>query len=250
MSEDQPDGIKILVVDDHGSVRALLRDYLTAAGYVVCEAGDGRAAIEVARREVPDVVLLDIMMPNMDGYDFLRAFRQDWRTPVILLTARLAESDKVVGLELGADDYVTKPFGMRELVARIRAVLRRSQSGAPPPEVLRAADIVLDKVRRTVQVGGRDVQLTVSEFDLLALLMAAPGRVYQRAEILAYLQGPLAAGVLRTVDVHVRNLRAKIEPDPGQPRYVLTVYGVGYRFAEAPDEGAPATGGPDREGAP
>ena len=230
----------ILVVDDQPSVRTLLADYLTAAGYRVTVAENGRAALDAVRAEPPDLVLLDIMMPQMDGYEFLRVFRKDHRTPVILLTARLAETDKVVGLELGADDYVTKPFGMRELVARIRAVLRRVPAATPPEDVLRAGDIVLDRARRSVQVGGEDVRLTASEFDLLGLLMSAPGRVYRRSELLTHLQGPLASGVLRTVDVHVRNLRAKIEPEPGRPRYVLTVYGVGYRFG-ADDQPAAAT---------
>jgi DNA-binding response OmpR family regulator len=223
----------LLVVDDQPSVRLLLSDYLAASGYRVTVAENGRAALDSVAIECPDLVLLDIMMPGMDGYAFLREFRKVHGTPVILLTARLAESDKVVGLELGADDYVTKPFGMRELVARIRAVLRRAPPDESVDSPLRASDIVLDPARRSVQVGGRDVRLTASEFDLLALLMTAPGRVYRRSELLAHLQGPLAAGVARTVDVHVRNLRAKIEPDPAHPRYVETVFGVGYRFREA-----------------
>jgi DNA-binding response OmpR family regulator len=220
----------ILVVDDKSSVRTLLRDYLTAEGFRVVAAGNGREALFVARQEKPDLILLDIMMPEMGGYDFLRLYRKERNTPVILLTAKVEESDKVVGLELGADDYVTKPFGMRELAARIRAVLRRTGQDTPSDEVLRAADIVLDKGRRSVQVAGQPIQLTPSEFKLLSALMAAPGRVFSRSALLEQVQGPATESVERTIDVHVRNLRSKIEPDPSTPRYVETVFGIGYRF--------------------
>ncbi len=220
----------ILVVDDKASVRTLVRDYLAQEGFGVVTAENGREALYAARHEKPDLILLDIMMPEMGGYEFLRAYRKERNTPVILLTARIEESDKVLGLELGADDYVTKPFGMRELVARIRAVLRRAGQGGPTDEVLRAAEVVLDKGSRTVQVGGRPVRLTPSEFDLLAALMAAPGRVISRPALLDLLQGNAFDGVERTVDVHIRNLRTKIEPDPSHPRYIETVFGIGYRF--------------------
>jgi len=220
----------ILIVDDKSSVRTLVRDYLTAEGFRVVAAENGRDALFVARHEKPDLILLDIMMPEMGGYEFLRLYRQERNTPVILLTARLEESDKVLGLELGADDYVTKPFGMRELVARIRAVLRRTGQDTRGDEVLRAADILLDKGSHSAQVGGHPVRLTPSEFDLLAVLMAAPGRVFSRAMLLEQVQGSTYEGVERTIDVHVRNLRTKIEPDPSTPRYVETVFGVGYRF--------------------
>jgi two-component system alkaline phosphatase synthesis response regulator PhoP len=220
----------ILVVDDKANVRNMVRDYLTAEGFRVLMAENGQVALYVARQEKPDLILLDILMPEMGGYEFLRAYRKERDTPVILVTARLEESDKVLGLELGADDYVTKPFGMRELVARIRAVLRRAGQESPAGEVLRAADVVLDKGSRSVQAAGQPVKLTPSEFDLLAVLMAAPGHVFSRAALLDLLQGADGEGVERTVDVHVRNLRAKIERDPGHPYYVETVYGVGYRF--------------------
>ena len=221
----------ILVVDDHASIRTMLVDYLTEQGYRVVTAADGRQALFVARDEQPDLILLDIMMPEMDGYDFIRAYRQEAEVPVILLTAKLEEMDKVVGLELGADDYVTKPFGLHELVARIRAVLRRTDKAARPAEVLRVADVVLDRGRRRVQVAEQTVTLTPSEFDLLATLMADPGRVFSRAQLLRALQGYALEGVERTIDVHIRNLRTKIEPDPKHPRYVETVFGVGYRFS-------------------
>jgi len=220
----------LLLVDDKSSVRTLVRDYLAAEGFRVVAAENGRDALYVARHEKPDLILLDIMMPEMGGYEFLRLHRKERNTPVILLTAKVEESDKVLGLELGADDYVTKPFGMRELVARIRAVLRRIGQDAPSDEVVRAADIVLDRGRRSVQVGGKPVRLTPSEFDLLAVLMAMPGRVLSRAVLLEQVQGSAVEGVERTIDVHIRNLRTKIEPDPSAPRYVETVFGVGYRF--------------------
>ncbi len=219
----------ILVVDDKASVRTLVRDYLTAENFRVVTANNGRDALFVARNEKPDLILLDIMMPEMSGYEFLQAYRKERNTPVILLTAKIEESDKVLGLELGADDYVTKPFGMRELVARIRAVLRRF---APEPahQVLRVAEVTLDKSERTVRVNAAPVKLTPSEFELLATLMSAPGHVFSRAALLEQLQGIAFESVERTVDVHIRNLRTKIEPDPGEPRYIETVFGVGYRF--------------------
>jgi two-component system alkaline phosphatase synthesis response regulator PhoP len=220
----------ILAVDDKSSVRTLVRDYLTEEGFRVVTAGNGRDALYVARHEKPDLILLDIMMPEMGGYEFLRLYRKERNTPVILLTAKLEESDKVLGLELGADDYVTKPFGMRELVARIRAVLRRTAQDTSADEVLRAADVVLDKGSRSVEVGGQPVRLTPSEFDLLAVLMTVPGRVFSRGVLLEQVQGSTTESVERTIDVHVRNLRTKIEPDPSTPRYVETVFGVGYRF--------------------
>lgn len=221
----------ILVVDDKASMRTLVRDYLAEEGFRVVVAENGRDALYVARHEKPDLILLDIMMPEMSGYDFLRVYRKERATPVILLTAKLEEADKVLGLELGADDYVTKPFGMRELVARVRAVLRRTiGTEAPAEEVLRGADIVLDRGSRTVLVGDRPIRLTPSEFDLLAVLLASPGRVFSRALLLEQLQGSAFESVERTVDVHVRNLRIKLEPDPSHPRYIETVFGVGYRF--------------------
>ena len=221
----------ILVVDDKASVRKLVQEYLAEEGFRVVTAPNGREALFVARHEKPDLILLDIMMPEMGGYDFMRTYTRESDTPIILLTARVEEPDKVLGLELGADDYVTKPFSMRELLARIRAVLRRADKAAPASEVLRAADIVLDRGARQVTVGAQAVHLTPTEFDLLAVLMSAPGRVFSRDELLIDLQGVAFEAIERTVDVHIRNLRTKIEPDPANPRYVETVFGVGYRFA-------------------
>jgi DNA-binding response OmpR family regulator len=220
----------ILVVDDKANIRRLLQDYLAEQGYRVLVAENGREALYVARAEKPDLILLDIMMPEMDGYEFMRTYRQEKGTPVILLTAKLDETDKVIGLELGADDYVTKPFGMRELVARMRAVLRRANGGVQEKPTLEAGGLAVDVERRAVTVNGRPVSLTPSEFSLLTALMRTPGRVFSRLELLDALPGEAFEGAERSVDVHIRNLRKKIEPDASNPYYVETVFGVGYRF--------------------
>jgi DNA-binding response OmpR family regulator len=221
----------IMVVDDKLSVQRLVKDYLSEQGYRVVTADNGQDALIVARDESPDLILLDLMMPEMDGYGFIRNYRKTSDAPIILLTARLDETDKVLGLELGADDYVTKPFRMKELVARIRAILRRAEKAATKDEneILQVADLRLDKARYTVTVAEEYINLTRSEFEILALLMETPGRVYSRAELLEYLQGHDGEGVERTIDVHIRNLRSKIEPDPKSPQYIETVFGVGYR---------------------
>lgn len=222
---------KILIVDDSPRIRNLVRTYLKGEGYEMLMAADGREALFTARSEKPDLILLDLMMPNMGGYEFMRVYGRDCDTPIIILTAKLEESDKVLGLELGADDYVTKPFGMRELTARIKAVLRRAEKKSTRSELLRVADISLDHAGRMVRVQDRRVDLTPSEFDLLAIMMAQPGRVFSRAELLDRMREIGFDGYERTIDVHIRNLRAKIEPKPRKPIYVETVYGVGYRFA-------------------
>ena len=221
----------ILVVDDEPRLVSLVEAYLSQEGFKVLSAGDGRNALFLARQEKPDLIVLDIMMPEMDGYEFMRLHRKERETPIILLTAKVEADDRILGLELGADDYVTKPFRPRELVARIRAVLRRAGQTQPSAQVLRAADVTLDRETHTVEVTGQFVDLTPSEFDLLATLMSAPGRAYSRLELLDRIQGVAFEGYERTIDVHVKNLRAKLEPDSRNPRYVQTVYGVGYRFA-------------------
>lgn len=220
----------ILVVDDQSNVRQLLQDYLTEQGYRVLTAPDGQTAIYAARHDPPDLILLDIMMPKMDGYQFLRQFRQERKTPVIIITAREEETDAVLGLDLGADDYVTKPFRMRELLARIRAVLRRVEDRDEKFETLRARDVVLDERTHTVTVRDVPVALTPIEFDLLATLMRSPGRVFARSELVDLLTDSGFAGLDNTLNVHVRNLRLKIEPDPANPQYIETVFGIGYRF--------------------
>jgi DNA-binding response OmpR family regulator len=222
----------ILVVDDKANVRTLVREYLTEQGFRVVTADNGQNALYVARHEKPDLVLLDIMMPEMDGFEFIRAYRKESDSPVILLTAKLEESDKVIGLELGADDYITKPFGMRELVARIHTVMRRAGQIPHPSSRLQVGDIIVDRETHTVMVKDHLVHLTPSEFDLLALLMNAPGRVFSRLDLLEDLQGTSFEGVARTIDVHIRNLRTKIEPEPANPQYIETVFGIGYRFIE------------------
>jgi DNA-binding response OmpR family regulator len=219
-----------LVVDDEKRLVSVVGAYLKQEGYHVLKAYDGREALFAARHEKPDLIVLDIMMPELDGYEFMRLHRKERGTPIILLTAKVDEDDKVIGLELGADDYVTKPFRPRELLARIRAVLRRSGQTEPTPEVLRCADIKLDRELHTVEVGDEHVDLTPSEFDLLATLMASPGRAFTRLELLDRIQGTAYEGYERTIDVHIKNLRAKIEDDPRQPRYIETIYGIGYRF--------------------
>jgi DNA-binding response OmpR family regulator len=221
----------VLIIDDQANVRLLIRDYLTQESFRVAEAENGRQALLVARHEQPDIILLDIMMPEMSGYEFLRAYRKEGKVPIILLTAKQEESDKVLGLELGADDYVTKPFGMRELIARIHAILRRVDNDTDVHrEVLRVADVMLDRSTYSVALGDRPINLTPSEFELLATLMSTPGRVYSRAQLLERLQGSEGESVERTIDVHIRNLRTKLELTPSTPRYIETVFGIGYRF--------------------
>lgn len=220
----------ILMVDDKANMRAMVRDYLSEENFRVLEAENGQQALALARQEKPDLILLDIMMPKMDGYEFLQAFRKEQSTPIILLTARLEETDKVLGLELGADDYVTKPFGLRELEARIRAVLRRTEATPSADDVIQIGDVILDKASHQVRIVDRMVELTPSEFDLLAIFMSSPGRAFSRTDLLEKLQGTSFEGIARTIDYHVRNLRSKIEVDPSQPRYIETVFGVGYRF--------------------
>lgn len=222
---------KILVVDDEKRLVNLLDAYFKQAGFEVVTASNGREAMFAAREEKPDLIVLDLMMPEMDGLEFMRIHRVENNTPVILLTARVEDDDKVIGLELGADDYVTKPFRPRELLARVRAVLRRAGEVKPRAKTLRVSDIILDPDSHTVTQGDKYVDLTPSEFDLLSTLMTSPGRVFSRLDLLDHIQGVAYEGYERTVDVHVKNLRAKIEPDRKKPQYIETVYGVGYRFA-------------------
>ena len=224
----------ILVVDDKSNIRHMTREVLEAEGFLVDEATNGQDALYIARNNKPDLVLLDVMMPGMGGYEFLRIFRKEKDTPVILLTAKMDEVDKVLGLELGADDYVTKPFGMKELVARIHAVLRRSQGTVQQGQVLNHKDLRVDLETRDVIVRGKQVLLTPSEYEILCMLVSAPGRVYTRAEIQIRLQGSSFEGMERSIDVHVRNLRAKIEPNSSHPEYIETIFGVGYRLRPKP----------------
>jgi len=225
---------RILVVDDEVQIVRVLRGYLERAGFGVLTAHDGQEALRVARQEHPDLIVLDLMLPGMDGLDVCRALRKDSNVPIIMLTARVEETDRLIGLELGADDYVTKPFSPREVVARVRAVLRRTQ---PMPtdggqELLVVGQLRLDTGRRALFVGGQRVELTPSEYDILLVMMRAPGRVFERAQLLEATQGAAYEGYERTIDTHIKNLRQKIEETPRQPRYLLTVHGVGYKLQE------------------
>jgi len=224
-------GETILVVDDEAKIVKTVRAYLENAGFRVATAGGGQAALTAFRHERPALVVLDLGLPGIDGLDVARTLRKESSVPIIMLTARVEETDRLIGLELGADDYVTKPFSPRELVARVRAVLRRAggeREQAPPPIV--AGEIAIDLERRQVVVGGRAVELTPTEFELMTLLARHPGRVFTRLELLDRVQGYAFEGYERTVDAHVKNLRHKIEPDPKRPRYVVTVFGVGYKL--------------------
>jgi DNA-binding response OmpR family regulator len=222
----------VLVVDDEPRIVQLARDYLEHAGFAVLAAGDGRAALQLARSRHPDLVVLDLGLPGLDGLDVTRALRADGNLPIIMLTARDDELDKLLGLELGADDYLTKPFSPRELVARVRAVLRRAERAAEPADRIVAGDLVLDVPRLQGSVAGRSIELTPSEFAILATMARQPGRVYTRSQLLDAVRGDAFESYERAIDAHVKNIRRKIEPDPRQPRYLLTVYGVGYRVAE------------------
>jgi DNA-binding response OmpR family regulator len=222
----------ILVVDDEARIVDLARDYLEHAGFGVLTAADGRSGLTLARTRTPDLIVLDLGIPEPDGLDVIRSIRRESNLPIIVLTARDDELDKLLGLELGADDYITKPFSPRELVARVRAVLRRLEPGDAPGDLIHAGEVTLDVPRMRVDVGGRAVDLTPTEFELLATMARRPGRIFTRNQLLDALRGVAFESYERSIDSHVKNLRRKLEPDPRAPRYILTVYGVGYRFAD------------------
>ena len=222
----------VLIVDDEPQILGLVRDYLEHGGFTVLTAADGTAALRTARTRRPDLVVLDLGLPGLDGLDVARSLPRDGDVPIIILTARAEESDKLVGLELGADDYVTKPFSPKELVARVRAVLRRAEALKRPAEVIKVGEVLLDAGRMEVRVGDRPVEVTPTEFQLLATLARQPGRVFTRAQLLSAIHGVAFESYERAVDAHVKNLRRKLEPDPHSPRYLLTTFGVGYRFAD------------------
>jgi len=223
----------VLVVEDEIEIARVVRDYLDNAGFEVIVVGDGGSAIASVRSAKPDLLVLDLGLPGRDGLDVAREIRRWSNTPIVMLTARGDETDRVVGLELGADDYVVKPFSPKELVARIRAVLRRTRAAERGAEILRAADVEVDTGKMRVAVAGRPVELTPTEFQLLSTLVAEPGRVFTRGQLLDAVHGVAIESYERAIDAHVKNIRRKIEPEPGSPRYVLTVHGVGYRFADA-----------------
>lgn len=223
---------KILVVEDEKKLVAILKGYLEQAGFSVITASDGEQALAVFRHEKPALVLLDLNLPKLDGLDVCRALRKESNVPIIMVTARVEEADRLIGLELGADDYITKPFSPREVVARVRAVLRRAEGEPARAETLVAGDLTLDLTKHSVRLKDREIELTPTEFDLLAVLMQNPGRAFTRLQLLDRVQGEAFEGYERTIDAHIKNLRQKIERDPKNPRYILTVFGVGYKFAE------------------
>ncbi|MBL7164577.1 MAG: response regulator transcription factor [Anaerolineales bacterium] len=220
----------ILVVDDEPKIVKLARDYLEKSGFRVISAGDGNTALSVARRDKPDLIVLDLMLPGMDGLDVCRALRRESDVPIIMLTARSEESDQLVGLELGADDYITKPFSPRALVARVRAVLRRVQGGMRQPGIIHAGDLTIDLEGHRVTLGDESIHLTRNEFKLLAVMSQHAGQTFERAQLLEHLHGVAYAGYDRSIDSHIKNMRRKIEADLAKPEYILTVYGIGYRF--------------------
>jgi DNA-binding response OmpR family regulator len=229
-------GITILVVDDEPRIVQLVRDYLEHGGFTVLVASDGPSALRSARTGRPNLVVLDLGLPGLDGLDVARALRRDGEVPIIMLTARTDESDKLVGLELGADDYLTKPFSPKELVARVRAVLRRAEGLHSPTDVIRVgSEVELDVPRMEARFDDQRVNLTKTEFQLLATMARQPGRVFTRAQLLDAVRGIAFESYERAIDAHIKNIRKKVEPDPRRPRYVLTVFGVGYRFAEPPE---------------
>lgn len=222
----------ILVVDDEPKIVKLARDYLEQGGFRVVTANDGTTALAVARHERPDLIVLDLNLPGMDGLDICRSLRRESDVPIIMLTARVEETDRLIGLELGADDYITKPFSPRELVARVRAVLRRVQGGVHQPGLIRVGDLEIDLNGHRVTRSDESLQLTPNEFNLLVLLAQHPGQTFSRAQLLDRLHGVAYDGYDRSIDAHIKNLRRKLEIDPAEPRYVLTVYGIGYKFTD------------------
>jgi two-component system alkaline phosphatase synthesis response regulator PhoP len=232
----------ILVAEDDADIRLLVRDVLEHAGFEVLVSGDGPSALQATRTRRPDLLVLDLGLPGLDGLDVARALRRDSDLPIIMLTARAEESDTLVGLELGADDYIAKPFSTKELVARVRAVLRRAESRAAPDRLTRVADLEIDEARMVVTRAGERVDLTASEFALLATMAASPGRVFTRTQLLDSVHGEAFDAYERAVDAHIKNIRRKLEPVPQHPRYVLTVFGVGYRMAEADELATPNQG--------
>ena len=223
---------RVLIVDDEPKIVALARDYLERAGFAVATAYDGKTALASARGDRPDLVVLDLGLPELDGLDVARTLRAESPVPIVMLTGRTEESDKLVGLEIGADDYVTKPFSPKELVARVRAVLRRSERPVAASDIVSAGEVTLDIPRMRVTVDERVIELTPTEFQLLATLAREPGRVFTRSQLLDAVHGIAFESYERAIDAHVKNIRRKLEPDPAHPRYLLTVYGVGYRFTE------------------
>ncbi|HET9001768.1 MAG TPA: response regulator transcription factor [bacterium] len=222
----------ILVVDDEPKIVQIARDYLERAGFGVVAAGDGRSVLPMVRSAKPDLIVLDLALPGMDGLDVTRALRRESEIPIIMLTARDDEADRLVGLELGADDYIVKPFSPKELVARVRAVLRRWDGARAGTEVVRAGALVLDVPRMQATIGDRALSLTPTEFQVLAVMARQPGRIFTRGQLLEAVHGIAVESYERAIDSHIKNIRRKLEPDPRHPRYILAVHGIGYKFAD------------------
>jgi two-component system alkaline phosphatase synthesis response regulator PhoP len=223
----------ILVVEDERQIAEIASDYLTRAGFAVVVSSDGASALELARSRQPSLIVLDLGLPRVDGLEVAKRLRLESNVPIIMLTARVEESDRLAGLEIGADDYLTKPFSPRELVARVQAVLRRSGSASLTTALVRLGDLVLDVPRLKVTRAGQPIELTASEFQLLLTMARQPGRVFTRAQLLDAVRGDEIESFDRAIDAHVKNIRRKLEPDPRDPRYIETVYGIGYRCAES-----------------
>ncbi len=222
---------KILIIDDEAKIVEICQDYLKAAGFSVITSLDGQGGLDKARKEKPDLILLDLMLPGMDGLDVCRELRKEANTPIIMLTARVEETDKLIGLEIGADDYITKPFSPREMVARVRTVLRRAQ-GDPAAEVIRAGILTLDRNRFIVMIGQKEITLTPTEFEILATLASQPGRIFSRSQLLMAVRGVAFESYERAIDSHIRNLRRKLEADESGFEWIVTIHGVGYKFNE------------------
>lgn len=226
---------KILVVDDEKKIVEIVKAYLERDGYKVVVAYDGKSALELAQKDHPDLLVLDLMLPEISGWDVCRLIRKESDVPIIMLTARDDSIDKIVGLELGADDYVTKPFDPKEVVSRVRAVLRRYERRTISTHLITIADISIDTERRTVSRSGSIIELTSTEFDLLHVLAESPGKVFTRMQLLDRIQGEAYEGYERTIDSHIKNLRKKIEPDSNHPKYLITIHGTGYKLEENPN---------------
>jgi DNA-binding response OmpR family regulator len=221
---------KILVVDDEPQIVKVLKAYLEKAGYQAVTAADGMAALATFLREKPDFVILDLNLPGMDGLDVCKAIRRESEVPILMLTARVEEADRLIGLELGADDYVIKPFSPREVVARVKTIFRRTAAGPAKPSIIRAGELVIDQGLHIVTLAGRPIELTPTEFEILAALASQPRRVFSRLQIMEQAQGDAFEGYERTIDAHIKNIRMKLEPNPKQPVYIQTVFGLGYKF--------------------
>jgi DNA-binding response OmpR family regulator len=225
-----PSSKRILLVDDEPQIVKVLKAYLEQSGFQVVTADDGKAALALFQRDKPDFIILDLNLPGVDGLDVCRTIRRESNVPILMLTARVEEADKLVGLELGADDYVVKPFSPREVVARVRTIFRRTTTEPSKPEIIRVGDLQIDPDRHTVMVADQSIELTATEFDILVVLAQQPKRVFTRLQIMELAQGSAFEGYERTIDAHIKNIRLKLEPNHKKPTYIHTVFGVGYKL--------------------